>query len=55
MSLIVWGIVGGVNDHVALWIRVCADDWAAEIAIKASNEVNSLENAGVSIWHVTNQ
>ena len=23
---------------IALWIRVCADDWAAESAIKASND-----------------
>ena len=23
---------------IALWIRVCADDWTAESAIKASNE-----------------
>ena len=38
MNLIVWGIVGGVNDQkIALWIRACADDWAAESAIKASN------------------
>ena len=23
---------------IALWICVCADDWAAELAVKASNE-----------------
>ena len=26
---------------IALWVCVCADDWAAESAIKASNQVFS--------------
>ena len=26
---------------IALWVRACADDWAAESAIKASIEVQS--------------
>ena len=38
MNLTVSGIVGGVSDTIALWICVCADDWAAELAVKASNE-----------------
>ena len=37
MNLIVWGIVGGVNDQNSTVKIVCADDWAAESAIKASN------------------
>ena len=27
---------------IALWICVCADDWAAESAIKASNDIHIL-------------
>ena len=37
MNLIVWGIVGGVNHQNSIVNAVCADDWAAESAIKASN------------------
>ena len=36
MKLIVWGIIGGVNDQNSIVITVCAGDWAAESAIKAS-------------------
>ena len=36
MSLIVWGIVGGV-DEFSIVNTVSADDWAAESAIKATN------------------
>ena len=25
---------------IALWIRICADDWAAESAMKASNDAS---------------
>ena len=34
MNLTVSGIIGGVNDTIALWIRVYVDDWAAESALK---------------------
>ena len=27
-------------NKIPLWIRVCADDWAAESAVKASNDIN---------------
>ena len=39
MNLTVSGFVGGVNDYNSVVnICVCADDWAAESAIKASND-----------------
>ena len=38
MNLVVWCIVGGVNDQISIVNNVCTDDWAAESAIKASNE-----------------
>ena len=31
-------------NKIALWMRVCADDWVAESAIKASNDVNREKN-----------
>ena len=37
MSLIVWGIVGCVNDqNSSVNLRVYVDDWTAESAVKAS-------------------
>ena len=35
----VLSIVGGVNEQIALWINVNADDWTTETAIIASNEI----------------
>ena len=37
MSFIVSSIVGGVNEQNSILNTVCADDWTAESAIKASN------------------
>ena len=39
MNLTVSGIVGGVNDHNSTGICVCANDWAAELTVKASNGI----------------
>ena len=38
MNLSVWGIVGGVNEQNNIVNTVRTDDWAAESAIKASND-----------------
>ena len=47
MNLTVSGIVGGVNDHNStVKIFVCADDWAAELAVKASNGLSSVADPG---------
>ena len=33
-------LLGVSMTKIALWIRVCADDWTAESAVKASNALN---------------
>ena len=36
MRLIVSGIVEVLMDKIALWIKICVDDWTAKSAIIAS-------------------
>ena len=34
---------------ITLWICVCADDWTAELAVKASNEWQKKDNVAIAV------
>ena len=52
MNLIVSSTVRGVNEQIALWINVCADDWTAEGAIIASNGSWDLLESDIVMWRL---